>query len=167
MIDRFMAVAGEIKFTDSVQGVKVTPFEALVLASITQKEAYHEEDMGKIARVFYNRLSGKTDAGTILKSEVTINYWLLANGRQPVSSVDQKASDTQDASNPYNTYVHPGIPPGPISSPGKAALQAVINPTPGNWAYFIATDKDGTTEFAANNAGFQVLLTKARRNGTA
>lgn len=165
MIDRFMTVAGEIKLADGGQGSpKLSPFQAVIIASLIQKEAYHDEDMGKISRVFYNRLFTNFP-GHLLGSEVTINYWLLANGRPVVGSDKQQASDTQDASNPYNTYVHPGIPPGPISSPGKAALLAAINPTAGPWTYFIATDKAGTTEFATSQAQFDVLWAKAHKNG--
>jgi UPF0755 protein len=57
---------------------------------------------------------------------------------------------------PYNTYTHAGLPPGPIGSPGTVALQAAINPTPGPWMYFVATDPStGKTEFGVTEADFQ------------
>ena len=95
----------------------------LTKASIVQAEAGSVEDMGKVARVLENRLAD----GMPLQLDTTVNY---ANGKAGVTTTSQ---DRQNPS-PYNTYVHPGLPPGAISNPGEEALRAVLSPDPGRLA---------------------------------
>jgi UPF0755 protein len=166
MIDQFLTVVGEIKFTDTVQANLggVSPFEALTVASLAQVEAFHDEDMGKIARVAYNRVfKPEFDCGC-LQFDVTANYWLQKQGKPMKPSKDLLAKELDDPKNPYNTVSKKGIPPGPISNPGKAALLGAMSPPAGNWFYFVAVDKDGTTKFAVTDADFQKLKLEACRN---
>ena len=115
----------------------------LTEASIVQAEAGSVEDMGKVARVLDNRLAD----GMPLQLDTTVNY---ANGKSGITTTPQ---DRQNPS-PYNTYVHPGLPPGPISNPGEEALRAVLTPTPGDWLFFVVVDPDtGETRFAATARG--------------
>jgi len=74
-------------------------------------------------------------------------------------------ADLHDTKNPYNTHDTAGLPPGPISNPGKAALEAAMSPTKGNWYYFVAVDKKGTTRFAVTIAEHEANKVIARRNG--
>jgi UPF0755 protein len=107
-------------------------------ASIVQAEAGSTEDMGKVARVLDNRLAD----GMPLQLDTTVNY---ANGKSGITTTSE---DRQNPS-PYNTYVHPGLPPGAISNPGEEALRAVLDPTPGDWRFFVVVDPDtGETRFA-------------------
>jgi UPF0755 protein len=117
----------------------------LTEASIVQAEAGSVEDMGKVATVLNNRLSD----GMPLQLDTTVNY---ANGKSGITTTPQ---DRQNPS-PYNTYLHPGLTPGPISNPGEEALRAVLNPTPGEWRYFVVVDPHtGETRFAVTGAEHQ------------
>jgi UPF0755 protein len=131
-------VAGTVRVLDGLQ-VPVDQRLALVTeASIVQAEAGNVEDMGKVARVLDNRLAD----GMPLQLDTTVNY---ANGK---SGITTTVEDRQNPS-PYNTYVHPGLPPGAIGNPGEEALRAVLNPTPGEWRFFVVVDPDtGDTRFA-------------------
>ncbi|MGW2375843.1 MULTISPECIES: endolytic transglycosylase MltG [Kitasatospora] len=107
----------------------------VTVASMVQGEADNTEDMGKVARVIYNRLA----KGMPLQLDSTINYAL---GR---STLNTTVTDT-NLDSPYNTYLHPGLPPSPISNPGRQAIMAALDPTPGDWLYFV-TVKPGDTRF--------------------
>jgi UPF0755 protein len=110
----------------------------LTKASLVQAEASSDEDMAKVARVLENRLAD----GMPLQLDTTVNY---ANGKGGLTTTP---ADRQNPSL-YNTYVHPGLPPGPIDNPGEAALRAVQNPAPGNWRFFVVVNPDtGDTRFA-------------------
>jgi peptidoglycan lytic transglycosylase G len=122
----------------------------LTLASIVQAEGRHPQDFGKIARVLDNRLAKNWK----LQLDTTLHY---ATGKFTVATSE---ADTKYPS-PYNTYIHPGLPPGPIGSPGRTALEAALKPTPGPWMYFVATNpSDGTTEFAVTAQQFAKLKVK-------
>ncbi len=113
--------------------------EVLTEASIVQAEAASAEDMAKVARVLENRIAIQMP----LQLDTTVNY---ANGK---SGITTTAEDRANPS-PYNTYVHAGLPPGPISNPGEQALQAVLSPADGPWLFFVVVDPDtGETRFGA------------------
>ncbi|MFC9327740.1 endolytic transglycosylase MltG [Kitasatospora sp. NPDC057015] len=112
-----------------------TPYGVLTVASLVQGEADNSEDMAKVARVIYNRLARKMP----LQLDSTINYAL---GR---STLDTTVTDTQ-LDSPYNTYLHQGLPPTPISNPGRQAIRAAAEPAAGDWLYFV-TVKPGDTRF--------------------
>ncbi|MET7515370.1 endolytic transglycosylase MltG [Streptomyces sp. NPDC005480] len=116
----------------------VNPYQTLTIASIVEAEAGTKEDMGKVARVIYNRL----DRGMPLQMDSTINYGLNR------STLDTTTKDTR-AENPYNTYVRMGLPPTPIANPGAEAMKAAISPPQGDWVYFV-TVKPGDTRFTAD-----------------
>ncbi|MFI5658298.1 endolytic transglycosylase MltG [Streptomyces sp. NPDC051684] len=113
----------------------VSVYETVVIASIVQAEADTHEDMGKVARVIYNRL----DQGMPLQMDSTINYALNR------STLDTSHADTRTDS-PYNTYEHKGLPPTPIGNPGEDAIDAAIAPPKGDWLYFV-TVGPGDTRF--------------------
>lgn len=117
----------------------------LTMASIVQREAgSNPDDFGKVARVFYNRL----DAGWKLQSDATVTY-----GTGNFDSVWTTDAERADASNPYNTYVHDGLPVGPIGAPGLVALQAAVTPTDGPWYFFVPVNlKTGETKFSVTAA---------------
>ncbi|WP_242658424.1 endolytic transglycosylase MltG [Klenkia brasiliensis] len=111
----------------------------LTEASLVQAEAATTEDMSRVATVINNRIA----IGMPLQFDTTVNY---ATGKTGITTTaDDRATDS-----PYNTYRYPGLPPGAIDSPGEEALQAVLNPTPGDWLYFVVVNPDtGDTRFAA------------------
>ncbi|GAA2593362.1 endolytic transglycosylase MltG [Streptomyces axinellae] len=117
-----------------------TPEEVITIASLVQAEAQQDHEFGKVSRVIYNRL----DKDMRLGFDSTINY---AMGR---SSLDTSISDTKYPS-PYNTYLHKGLPPGPIGNPGHQAIEAALKPTKGDWLYFV-TVRPGDTRFTADES---------------
>ncbi|MFB6894030.1 endolytic transglycosylase MltG [Kitasatospora sp. NPDC056327] len=112
-----------------------TLYGLVTIASMVQAEADNVEDMGKVARVIYNRLARNMP----LQLDSTINYAL---GR---STLTTSVTDTR-LDSPYNTYKHAGLPPTPISNPGRQAIMAAVDPAPGDWLYFV-TVKPGDTRF--------------------
>jgi UPF0755 protein len=134
---------------------KVSDAEAervLTIASIVQVEARAAADGPKVARVLDNRLN----QGMKLQLDSTVSY---VTGKPGVATT---AADRANPS-PYNTYVHAGLPPGPISNPGLAAIEAALHPATGTWLYFVTVNPTtGETRFAttaaearANTALFQ------------
>ncbi|MHA6764567.1 endolytic transglycosylase MltG [Streptacidiphilus sp. PAMC 29251] len=111
-------------------------YQVLIEASILQAEGNNSKDFGQIARVLYNRLNTDDTQGK-LQLDTTLQYALK-------STHFTNAQKNNDSAGGYNTYVNKGLPPGPISNPGDAAIQAVLSPTPGNWAYFIALSPTDT-----------------------
>jgi UPF0755 protein len=165
MVDRFNTVVGDLKFVDTVQqGLSISPFEALIVASLAQTEAGNEADMAKVSRVAYNRLFKDFPCGC-LQFDVTANYWLELNGKPTKSSDDLTNAELHDAKNPYNTHDVKGLPVGPISNPGKAALEGAMKPASGSWYYFVAIDKEGRSAFATTLAEHQQNEQLACRNG--
>ena len=129
-------------------GVAEADYETvLIKASIVEREAtpaYY----GQVARVIDNRLAD-TDGDTQgkLGMDSTILYGLGRSGGMPTQA------ELDDASNPYNTRIHPGLPPTPIGSPGKETITAVLNPPAGSWLYFVTVNLDtGETRFASTYA---------------
>ena len=115
------------------------PYAALILASIVEKETARAADRPLIASVFVNRLR----IGMPLQSDPTVIYGL---GAKFDGNLRRRDLDTDTA---YNTYTRGGLPPTPIALPGQASLDAVVNPPPTRYLYFVARG-DGTSEFSAN-----------------
>jgi UPF0755 protein len=115
-----------------------TPYEALTLASVVEKETGRPEDRPQVAAVFINRLK----KGMLLQTDPTVIYGLGAR-----FDGDLKKSDLV-TDTPYNTYTRPGLPPTPIALVGAASLAAVVNPPHSDALYFVSRG-DGTTEFSA------------------
>lgn len=116
--------------------IRLTPGEALILASIVEKEAGVPGERPIIASVFLNRLR----KGLLLQSDPTIIYGLKD------FDGDIRWRDKVNP-HPYNTYVHAGLPPGPICNPGKASLEAVLQPAKTKYLYFVSKN-NGTHHFS-------------------
>lgn len=118
-----------------------SPEEALILASIVEKETGQAHERPQIAGVFTRRLR----KGMLLQTDPTVIYGLGSAFDGNLRKRDLLA-DT-----PYNTYTRPGLPPTPIAMPGRAALQAAVNPAPGDALYFVSRN-DGSHVFSATYA---------------
>jgi UPF0755 protein len=165
MVNQFLTVTGGMKFAETVQAsFNISPYEALIAASIAQKEAVFAADMGGVARVLYNR-AYKTYNCNCLGLDSTVNYWLMVSGKETKESGDLTYSQLHDPNNPYNTYDKKGLPPTPISNPGKDALTGAMNAPASNYFYFLAIDKDGHTAFATTYHDFCVKTHQAKANG--
>jgi len=121
----------------SPQAVVKSPDEALILASIVEKETGKAADRTLISTVFHNRLR----AGMPLQTDPTVIYGMGESFNGNLRKVDLQA-DT-----PWNTYTRAGLPPTPIAMPGKASLLAAVQPAPGKFLYFVAKG-DGTSHFS-------------------
>ncbi|MGW0469142.1 endolytic transglycosylase MltG [Streptomyces sp. NPDC003027] len=140
MVDTARKRFGADHISAGAQRNGVSLHQTVIIASIVQAEADTPEDMGKVARVVYNRLA----RGMALQMDSTLNYAL---GR---STVDTTHEDTR-IENTYNTYNRTGLPPTPIGNPGEQAMAAAIEPEPGEWLYFV-TVKPGDTRFTNDYA---------------
>ena len=123
------------------QGLPLTnPDQALILASIVERETGREDERAKVAAVFVNRLK----LGMRLQTDPTIIYGL---GERYDGTIHTRDLETDT---PYNTYTRAGLPPTPIALPGSASLQATTHPADSNALYFVATGNgDGSHHFSA------------------
>ena len=134
-----------------------TPYDALILASIIEKETGHSSDRTKVARVFLNRLQ----KGMLLQTDPTVIYGMGDSYKGNIRKKDLK-KDT-----PYNTYTRKGLPPTPIATPGLASIKAVFEPADGDILYFVAKGKDGTSYFSKTYKEHQKAVIKYLLNGKA
>ena len=123
----------------------LTLYQAISLASIIEREAMVDEEMPVIASVFLNRLA----AGMKLDSDPTVQFALGFNTSQDTWWTNPLSRTDLQVNSPYNTYLNTGLPPGPISNPGLAALKAVAFPTNTDFYYFrAACDGSGRHQFS-------------------
>ena len=153
MIDRF---AVEAKTTGlSTSSGKFTSAQLLTIASIAQAEG-DLGDFPKITRVIFNRLK----IGMPLQMDTTVHYIKKSRGRIFLSLTSTKIDS------PYNTYLHYGLPPTPIGNPGRAAIEAALNPAAGEWTFFI-TVKPGDTRFTSSASEFNNWKNEYEKNAKA
>ena len=142
MVGRFDTVAGAVNLGAGAAALGMSPYQVVTAASIVEKEGVYSENLGKVARVIYNRLA----KGVPLQMDSTVLY---SEGRDggPVTAGDLTLNT------PYNTYLHKGLTPTPICLPSKASLEAALDPPAGDWLYFVLVSKDGTEAFSDTLAG--------------
>lgn len=132
MVGTFDRVAGELGYAEAEQKVGVSPYEAIIVASLVEAEAKDDADRAKIARVIYNRL----EQGIPLGIDATF-YFALPLERRGSSL---RKSDLERPG-PYNTRLNKGLVPTPVALPGRASLEAALNPEPGPWLYYVLKDQ--------------------------
>jgi UPF0755 protein len=165
VIARFNQEMTKIDFINQVQtNLHISPFEALVAASIAQVEGLDKDQTG-IVRVLYNRVySGKFPCNC-LQVDSSVNYYLRITGKGAKPSTELLQSELHNKKDPYNTHDTPGMPIGPISNPGTSALSAAMNPPKSEYYYFMAIDQQGNTGFAKTWNEFLQLQKTATANG--
>ena len=155
MVQRFGQEAASSNLATVARQHQISEHDVIVVASLIQAEGGRLQDFPKIARVIYNRLYV---AHMQLELDSTVmyalhTYGILANSQQ------------LNVNSRYNTYKHYGLPPGPIDSPGDAAIQAALHPAQGPWLYFVTVNpKTRLTEFTSDPAVFAQLEAQLRKN---
>jgi peptidoglycan lytic transglycosylase G len=130
---------------DELASQKRTLFEAVTLASIVEREAVVENERPLIAGVYMNRLV----SGMALDADPTVQYGIASAKKQAPWWPQLTQEDYRAAKSPYNTYLNPGLPPGPIANPGLSSLQAAIEPARTPYFFFrAACSRDGTHLFS-------------------
>ena len=123
-----------------------TDRDLLVLASIVEKEAVDPAERPRIAQVFINRLTSSSFSPRRLETDPTIRYGCMVPVQKSTACQQWDKRDRlhraqlDDKDNPYNTYQHEGLPPGPIANPGKGSIEAVLAPDGSDYFYFVAKD---------------------------
>jgi UPF0755 protein len=159
MVLRFTQEAQSVNLPAVAKHDQISEGDAIIVASLIQAEGKRPQDLPKIARVIYNRLNAKMD----LQLDTTVLY---ARGSR---AADVSVAQTQNTRSRYNTYLHLGLPPGPIDSPGDAAIKAALHPAPpsDNWLYFLTVNpKTGLTKFTNSFTAFQQFQQELANNKT-
>ena len=138
------------KLRARAEEMNLSIYDLVTLASLVEKEARYEEDRPIIAQVFFKRLR----IGMPLQSDTTLQY-LLDAPKEDVSIADTKMES------PYNTYQNYGLPPGPIASPGMAAIEAVLYPADTDYIYFVA-DRQGHNHYSNTYAEHLAIVDEVR-----
>jgi UPF0755 protein len=139
-----------------------TDRELLIMASIVEKEAVDPAERPRIAQVFINRLTLPSFTPKRLETDPTIRYGCIVPVQKstPCQQWDKRdrlhRAQLDDKANPYNTYQHEGLPPGPIANPGKGAIEATLSPDGSEYLYFVARD--------ARNHAFARTFDEHKRN---
>jgi UPF0755 protein len=142
MVERFDQIAAESGIGDATSrvrqatggAVEITPYQAIIVASLIEREARVPEERPMMARVIYNRLAD----GTVLGIDASLNYAL----GHPATLESELATDS-----PYNLREVAGLPPTPIAVPGRASLEAAVAPAAGEWRYYVLSDEAGHHTF--------------------
>ncbi len=154
MVNAFNQEATKVDLVSQAHQGNITPAEVITIASLVQAEGGRISDYPKIAEVIYNRLN----QGIKLQLDSTVMFALHKYGIL-ASNADLKVKS------PYNTYANPGLPPGPIDSPGDAAIKAALHPVHGNLLYFVTVDpKNRITKFTSSEKVFAQLKAELEKN---
>jgi UPF0755 protein len=151
MLRRFDEVVWKGLFQESLEYDGRSMRDIVILASLVEWEAQLGEERAKIAGVLLNRLR----RGMRLECDATVQY-ALGDGRK-----SRLIYDDLDVESEYNTYLHQGLPPGPICSPGEASIRAAMEPAEVTHLYYVATS-DGSHLFSNTFAAHQRAIRRAR-----
>ncbi len=154
MTERFAQESAGLDLEVGARDLRLSPYELVTIASIAEAESPLDEDRAKVVRVILNRLA----KGMPLQIDSTINY--IREERTARLSLADIGVDS-----PYNSYKHKGLPPTPINSPGRKALEAALAPATGDWLYFVLIDKQGHSLFTADYQEFLRAKAKSQREG--
>jgi UPF0755 protein len=164
LVQQMERVANREGIADAPQELGMTPYQVLVIASMIEREAGVDADRPMIARVIYNRLF----LGMPLQIDATLFYGAPAG---------LDFGDLIERDSPYNTYKVTGLPPTPIANPGRASIEAALNPAPNPdpsvcggaepclWLYYVLAAEDGSHVFATNVEEHEANVARARAQG--
>ncbi|MCX8130074.1 MAG: endolytic transglycosylase MltG [Clostridia bacterium] len=139
MLGQFDKIFSE-EYLKRAKELNMTVDQIITLASLIERESSVKDERPKIAAVFYNRLKSKDASLRRLQSCASVQYILLKTTGKTKTRLFNEDTKIDD---PYNTYLHEGLPPGPICSPGEDAINAALYPEENDYLYFVAKE-DGT-----------------------
>jgi UPF0755 protein len=150
LLAQFEEEAATLDWTRA-EGLGLSPYEVVIVASLIEREARAERDRAKVSAVIHNRLR----EGMALQIDATVQYALPEKNRL-------LTLEDYEYESPYNTYLHAGLPPTPIASPGLASLEAALDPAEVDYLYFLVVDPEtGAHEFAETYEEFLRLKDRA------
>lgn len=174
MIGQMERVANQTDLRLRAPNVGLSPYEVLIVASLIEEEAATEGDRPKIARVIYNRLALDMPLGI----DASDRYGAIQRGIDPN---EVQFSVLRQTPNPWNTYLQTGLPDTPITNPGRASIEAALNPAPDpglgdpicrgipssecRYLYYVLADDEGNHAFAATDAQHQANVDAAAAAG--
>ena len=154
LVDEFEARTATLDLSNA-RKLGITPYQAIIAASLVEREARADADRAKIASVIYNRIK----RGMHLEIDATVQYAIyLKTGKVP-TRID---TGDLDISSPYNTYKIPALPPGPIASPGLPSIAAALSPAGTNFLFYVLSTNDVTHCFAATFQEFTAYKNRTR-----
>jgi peptidoglycan lytic transglycosylase G len=153
LVTRFEQVSDEVGLSAVATPTGLSPYQLIVAASLVESEAKVHEDRPLIASVISNRLQ----KGMKLQIDATVLY--------AIGHKDKVLYSDLEVDSPYNTYKIDGLPPTPISAPGKESLAAMLHPADTTYLYYVLSDKNGKHAFATTPSEFEALKAEARRKG--
>lgn len=172
MVDRHQTVYDELARRFRQEGTELEKqfgwkqYEIVTLASIIEKETAQVTERPLISSVFQNRLRFSSFKPKLLQTDPTIVYGCVVPLKKSAACEKFEGRirtiQLRDKDNPYSTYAHEGLPPGPISNPGEAAIQAVFRPTKSRYLYFVSKN-DGTHVFSKTVAEHERAVDKYQR----
>lgn len=151
---QFTAEYRKLNFAAGAKALRLTSYQALIIASLIESESKFPEDRPKVARVILNRMAKATPIGI----DAANRYGVALTGKDPDS-----VTYTEDS--PYNVRTRVGLPPTPVSNPGEASLRAAIEPADGDWLYYVVSDAAGHHVFTADEDVFMAAVAKCKANG--
>jgi UPF0755 protein len=154
MIRRFEQAAATVDLEARAAELGVTPYQAVAIGSLIERESRVDDELPKVARVVYNRLEQKIPLG--IDAAILFGLGRTSGGL----TASDLAKDT-----PYENRRTTGLPPTPIASPGEAALTAALQPDDGDWLYYVLADRDGRHLFTDDYNEFLRQKEKSQREG--
>ena len=154
MVAQLDTVMTELDVASAQERLNLTPYEVLIVASLIEEETKVDAERPMVARVIYNRLI----QGIPLGIDATSRYEAELAGR------DREDLDFESDS-PYNTRRIAGLPPTPIASPGRASIDAALNPADGPWIYYVLEDAEGNHFFTDSDSEFIEAKNRCREAG--
>jgi UPF0755 protein len=154
MVTQFKTVASIVNLRADSKTAEVSENHLIIVASLIEAEGGKFSDYPKIAEVIYNRLN----MGIKLQLDSTVEFAL---GKYGIQATDQQLQ----TKSPYNTYLHAGLPPGPIDNPGELAINAALHPAHGKFLYFVTVDPlHKITKFTASETQFEQFEAELAKN---
>ncbi len=151
MLDQFRAETSPIGL-EGAERLGITPYQAVIVASLIEREAVVDEERPLVAAVIYNRLRAKMR----LQIDATVQY-ALPEWKEVLTYEDLKVDS------PYNTYQHAELPPAPICNPGLKSIIAALQPADVDYLYYVATGEGGRHFFTADYQEFLRAKERAQK----